>query len=185
MISTREIQETVIEPMQRYWSAPAGDAQTLDYQIREMVVWCRSYTPAQLRAAYEWLKENYTYRTWPKIADWKKAVNATVGPRKPDKQEKRSWELKMEQAAKISDAEMETPLGRRALAEGWGHELRAAYRRLAYESLCKGKSVDHLIVDSRSLEYWAKKADSFRRAKDYQQTPEYLAVHGVPYKPAV
>lgn len=171
-----------MEPMQRYWSAPQADEATLDYQMREFRAWCGSYSAKQLRSAYDWLKENYTYKTWPKIADWKKAVYATAQKGTAETSEEKPWARMMKQAGRIADAEMDSPLGEQAEHEGWARDLHAAYKRLAYDALVKGRTTDNLVIESASIKFWRKRAASYRAAALYRQSPEYLSTHAEPYK---
>lgn len=65
--------------MQRLWEA-SKDAtpEDLQFQISELRAFCKPYTLANLEAARKRLQADYEYRTWPKIADWHKAILATM-----------------------------------------------------------------------------------------------------------
>lgn len=184
MATMMEIRQTAIEPMQRMWQAPKGmDERSLEFQISELEDWCKQRSVAELASAYRWLRENYQFGHWPKIPDWKRAMDASAqtapgtqaGADKP-------WERLRKQARGIfASTYARTPLADEMASIGMFREYRAVMVRMIYDALVRGGTGENCLVSTEYLNWLRKRGQIALAATEFRQTEAYQAIHGAPF----
>lgn len=183
--STDTIRITVLDPMQRIWHPPEGRTKTdLDFLILDLANWCKGYSPDQLSRAYLWLRENYTYRAWPSIALWKKAVNATAPNVRPPDMPKKDmpWDIRNRLVARTFDhgyAKSELAVEMRKLL--LFNEYRGMMLQIIRENIQKGGNGYDLEMKPEYLAWLREKGKTYQEAAAYRETDAYRKVHGEPY----
>lgn len=181
MATMVEVQQKAIEPMQRYWTAPKGvDETSLEFQIRELQEWCGQRSGDELDRAYRWLTENHGYSYWPRIADWKKAVQSTAANSNHKSEAKEHpWFTRQRQAKAIFwHSYAETGLAAEMKRLDVFQDYQAIMTRKIYDALHAGRSGHDCTLGSDYIEHLRKRGRALLAASEYRQTRDYKDVHG-------
>lgn len=169
--------------MQRLWEAPKeASPEDRAFRIHELATFCKAYNMDQLQAARVWLTSNYEYQTWPKIADWQKAILAITPQKKTDYKDL-PWIKRDKEAAEIFDRVFRNA----PLAEEMEYYLvfpdyKAAMLQMIVQELKAERDGYDAVLGNEYLDHLRKKGERYRAAAEYRKTPEYLAVHGLEYR---
>lgn len=171
--------------MQRYWQAPRGmDDASLDFQTSELRDWCKAHSIEGLEQAYRWLQQNYSFGHWPKISDWKKALDASLPAplRAPSQRQDFPWIEHDKRCAEVFEhGYAKTPLANEMRRLMVFQEYRAATMQAIRRDLRAGGTGYSMTLGGEHMAHLRKRGAAFVAAAEYRQTPEYIAVHGMPF----
>lgn len=182
MATEAEIRTRILEPMQRYWAAPRGmDEASLEFQTSEFQDWCKQHSVEVLEAAYRWLQENYTFGHWPKIADWRKALEAIQPKHAAGSGDRKDypWAQRDRQAEAIFRATYANTAFAKEMREGRAfQDYRALMRSVIAADLRRGGSGHHCEISSAMTEALRRRCRTYREAEEFRGSDAYQRVHG-------
>lgn len=155
----------------------------MEYQIEELQTWCGTRHADELRRAYRWLTENHQFNYWPRIADWKKATEASAAPQRvAEPKSDLPWIGRMKQARAIFHRTYaESPLGVEFSSLGVFRDYEAVMVRMIYDALLRGATGHEEVLGSDHAKFLREKGRAYRASAEYQATDAYKRVHGAPF----